>query len=386
MKSSGSGVLMVCFVFPPRFSGAAMQAIVLARHLIRRGVPCEFLVPNVSDRSLLRRSEEGGIIVNRVAGGSYSFALSFVMFLLLRRNDFRTVHFHGFSPGHFLCVGVAKLLGMQIVQKMTKGGVDDSELNTSGLLGRYRSRILKLIDCFIAISTQLHQALLKHGVPVSKIHMIPNGVERESILLPNIEKRTAVRGIYGIPSDAFVGICAGVIDRRKNTLDIARALGYLCANNLKKAPQRVRFIFAGPFHNPQYSHEVVEYIESSNLSKLVLFTGQLNKDALIDLYVASDLCVFAGSNEGLPNVLLEAKAVGLPVVAYRTYGVEEVVQDGIDGFLVPFGQVQLLAEKIALFLEDTELRRQFSINAFRDCQKRYDLTKIAEKYVAEVYI
>lgn len=71
---------MVCFVFPPRFSGAATQAIVLARHLVKKGVPCEFVVPNVSHRALFRRTEESGIPVNRVAGGSYSFALSFMVF------------------------------------------------------------------------------------------------------------------------------------------------------------------------------------------------------------------------------------------------------------------------------------------------------------------
>ena len=375
---------MVCFVFPPRFSGAATQAIVLARHLVKKGVPCEFVVPNVSHRALFRRTEESGIPVNRVAGGSYSFALSFMVFLLLRRNDFRAVHFHGFSPGHFICVGVTKLLGLKIVQKMTKGGTNDSEINTRGFFGRYRSGVLQFVDCFIAISTQLRKALLKYGVPDSKIYMIPNGVELEPLRSTDAKGRTAVRNTFQIPGDAFVVICAGVIDRRKNNLDIAMAATYLFANN-PEARERVRLIFVGPFHNPQYSREVVEYVASCNFSRLILFTGQLDKEALGGLYVASDLCVFAGSNEGLPNVLLEAKAVGLPIVAYRTYGVEDVVQDGIDGFLVPFGEVRSLAEKIALLMSDAELKRQFSINASRDCKRRYDFTQITERYVKEVY-
>lgn len=385
MKTARRGVLMVCFMFPPRFSGAAIQALALARCVIRKGVACEFLVPNMVDRALFRKTEENGITVNRVAGGPYGFAFGFAMFLFLRRNDFRTVHFHGFSPGHFLCVAAAKLLGLQIVQKMTKGGVDDSEINICGFFGRARRRILQFIDCFIAISTQLRHALIKHGVPVSKIHMIPNGVELESILPVYCVERTAVRGTFGIPRDAFVAICAGVIDRRKNNLDIVRAIVHVLANNLAVG-ERVRLIFAGPFHNPEYSREVKEYVESCNLSSQVLFTGQLDKETLISLYMVSDLCVFAGSNEGLPNALLEAKAVGLPVVAYHTYGVEDVVQDGMDGFLVPFGEVQLLAEKIALFLRNAELARQFSVSAWHDCRKRFDLTKLSERYVTEVYM
>lgn len=361
-----------------------MQAIALARCLVRKRVACEFLVPNVCDGALFRKTQEGSITVNRIAGGPYGFAFGFVTFLLLRRNDFQTVHFHGFSPGHFLCVGAAKFLGLKVVQKLTKGGVDNSEINIGGLFGRARGRILQLIDCFIAISTQLRHALIKHGVPVSKIHMIPNGVELDSILPGTSVERTAVRGRFGIPRDAFVAICAGVIDRRKNNLDIVSAIAYVLANNLD-AGERVRLIFAGPFHNPEYSQKVTEYVESCNLSMQVLFTGQLDKETLISLYVASDLCVFAGSNEGLPNALLEAKAVGLPVVAYRTYGVEDVVRDGIDGFLVPFGEVKLLAEKITLLLHDAQLKWQFSVNACHDCRKRYDLTEIAQRYISEVY-
>jgi len=87
----------------------------------------------------------------------------------------------------------------------------------------------------------------------------------------------------------------------------------------------------------------------------------------------------------LPNAVIEAKASGLPVVAFDAYGVRDVVRDGVDGYLVPFGETKHFAEKIWTLLLDNDLCQLMARRAILDVQKRYSFYVVAERYFQEIY-
>jgi len=78
--------------------------------------------------------------------------------------------------------------------------------------------------------------------------------------------------------------------------------------------------------------------------------------------VAADIFVLSSLGEGFPNVLLEAMAAGLPIVATKVGGVPEIVTDRENGFLVEPRNSPQLAEKILFLLQNEDVRKQFSAN------------------------
>lgn len=92
------------------------------------------------------------------------------------------------------------------------------------------------------------------------------------------------------------------------------------------------------------------------LAGMVEFAGYQGQSGVAAALAESDLLVLPSFAEGLPVVLMEALAAGLPVVTTRIAGVAELVEDGISGFLVPPGDAAALAEKLAILLADPALR------------------------------
>ena len=117
---------------------------------------------------------------------------------------------------------------------------------------------------------------------------------------------------------------------------------------------------------------------SLRISKQVLFLG--NRKDIPQVLQALDLFVLSSTSEGLPLTVLEAMAVGLPVVATRVGGIPEVVVEGQTGFLVPPGKVEAMAQKIQQLLEDKEQAAQMGQAAAQQVRLNFDLKRMVADY------
>jgi glycosyltransferase involved in cell wall biosynthesis len=98
-----------------------------------------------------------------------------------------------------------------------------------------------------------------------------------------------------------------------------------------------------------------------DLQAHVLFLG--HRDEIYDVLRAFDVFVLSSDHEGLPMVLLEAFALGLPMVGSRVGGIPEVVQEGVSGILVERGAPEALAEAVCHLLADPGLRERMGRSA-----------------------
>jgi glycosyltransferase involved in cell wall biosynthesis len=114
------------------------------------------------------------------------------------------------------------------------------------------------------------------------------------------------------------------------------------------------------------------------MEQTVVFTGWQTPAQIRDLYLHSDVFVLPsmvasnGDRDGIPNVLLEAMSVGVPVVSTPVSGIPEVIRNGFNGLLVPERDSVTLANAVLQLLGDMPLRNMLVENARRTVREKFD--------------
>ncbi|HER62495.1 MAG TPA: glycosyltransferase, partial [Desulfobacteraceae bacterium] len=111
------------------------------------------------------------------------------------------------------------------------------------------------------------------------------------------------------------------------------------------------------------------------LGDKALFVGLVPRDEMAEFYSGGDLFVFPGINESLGMVYLEAQSCGLPVVAFETGGIPEVVRKGETGLLTPLFDRDRFDAAVAALVTDGRKRRQMGEDATRYIRENHDLEK-----------
>lgn len=206
---------------------------------------------------------------------------------------------------------------------------------------------LRLCDLTIAVSEEVRQSLLRSPLARgARIRTIQNGVDTEG-LQRAADGGRGVREEFGIPPDRLiVGVVNGF--RPQKRLDIWIRAARLIA----EAEPRSTFLLVG---DGPIIGEVRALAAQTGLDGRILFTG-LRYDAP-RLIAAFDVFMLSSDFEGLPVAVLEAMALGRPVVATRVGGLPGVIQEGRHGFMVDRADPDALARRVVDLLADPGLRQ-----------------------------
>ncbi len=128
--------------------------------------------------------------------------------------------------------------------------------------------------------------------------------------------------------------------------------------------------------------ELEAQAERLGIAQRITFTGWKSDAALGATYAQANLFAYASRHEGMPNALLEAMASGLPAVATRIAGNEELVAEGETGLLVPSEDLAALRAALAQLMADPGLRRRYGGEARKRVQTRYSWQTVASQYAA----
>jgi len=187
-------------------------------------------------------------------------------------------------------------------------------------------------------SAYLRELAVSWGVPAARVSVLPNPSPR----LPELPPRDELRARLGMdgPTLAF----AGRLTAQKSLGD---ALAALAAND------GVSLLVAGDGdERPALERRAAEL----GLGERVRFLGPQPRGRVLELFRAADASILSSSWENFPHTVVEALAVGTPVIATSVGGVAEVVRDGENGLLVAPGDVDGLAAAVRRYLADAELR------------------------------
>ncbi len=240
----------------------------------------------------------------------------------------------------------------------------------SGLL---ESTVSRLIDVVVAnAEITANDARRRDGVPSRRLRIIRGGVE-----LPRSfseDERRAQRTALGVADDDFlIGSVANFRPMKRQDLLIdayARLLPEL--GNL-------RLVLVG---DGDLRPQIEQQIEALGLQGRVFLFGRATD--MPPLYDAMDLFVQASNSEGLPNVLLEASASALPIVATAAGGSGEVVRDGETGLLVPVDDLDSMAASMRRAVTDPDLRSRMGAAARYAIERDYGMDRFIREY-ADLY-
>lgn len=164
----------------------------------------------------------------------------------------------------------------------------------------------------------------------------------------------------------------GVLGPAKGTPDLIEALGRIASEPSWEAT------LAGS----GALRESREHAERLGLSERVVFPGWVNSQAVDDLLSATDILTLPSLSEGLPMVILEAFAHGIPVIATPVGAIPEVIEDGTTGILVPTGNPDALADALRGLIRDPQLRARLGTNAHRKHLERYNINVYVQQLVS----
>jgi glycosyltransferase involved in cell wall biosynthesis len=227
---------------------------------------------------------------------------------------------------------------------------------------RARLTYRHLADRYVTPAEFCRAELLRYGYyGPERIRAIPNGVE---VPPDDPGARERVRRELGL-GDAPVLIVTSRLHHAKGHAHLLEALA-----GLGQAVPRVRLLVVG---DGTERAKLEAQARASGLGEAVVFTGF--RDDVADLLRAADLFVLPSLLEGMPNTVLEAMAVGLPVVASAVDGVPEVVVDGATGLLVPAGQAQALGDAIARLLAEPAAAAAMGRAGLERVRERFTLAR-----------
>jgi glycosyltransferase involved in cell wall biosynthesis len=233
--------------------------------------------------------------------------------------------------------------------------------------GPVRRRIVAFVfncsDAVIVLSPQWAESI-RDITSNPNVEVIFNGV-------PVTDRQPLRIDHQGPPNILFLGR----LGKRKGIYELLDALAAV-----KGQGTEFRLVAAGDGEIA----EVVAKAHELGLSSNVEVPGWIDEHRKGDLLRSADLFVLPSHAEGLPMSLLEAMAAGLPVVCSSVGGIPTAVTDGLEGIIVPPGDINALADALTRLLTDKELRARLGCKAFERAKRDFDVRKSVDR-LASLY-
>ncbi len=286
----------------------------------------------------------------------------------IRREKITIIHSHWILPHGLIGAILSALFNIPHVSSVH--GTDLSILNKSGLLKIY----LKFLTMHTDMITTNSSFTMNHisNNTDCPLKIIPMGVSKEWLEteIPMHKERPYKQIIF-----------VGRLIPLKGVHTLISAIDIINKRNYN-----IRLVIIGK--GPELKSCILQ-VEKLQLSDMVIFKDFVSHDKLKKYYIESDLFVLPsqeinGQTEGLGVVLLEAMAVGIPVIGSNTGGIPDIIKDNVNGLLVKPGDPEDLAKAIINIFENETLADDFRKAGRKTIEEKFSWEIIADSFI-EVY-
>ena len=366
-------ILLINYEYPPIGAGAANACYYLAKEMVALGN--EVVVLTAGYQKNVGYQCEEGIHIYRLASRrkkvSSSGILEMVSYLFYARMNLeKVITKHGIEKSIIFFSIPCGILGSVLKRKfkipyvisLRGGDVPGMEKGINWihrLITPIRRKILRDANCVVANSEGLARA--SENADPYKVEIIPNGVDTKFFFPTEKEEE-----------GDFVFLFVGRFQTQKNLSVLLSVF-----SSLRNRSWRLLLVGDGPLKS-----DLIEQCKVLGIPEKVEFLPWQGKEGLRTLYQQADALVNYSLYEGMPNVVLEAMACGLPIIASKIMGHEEMIFDGQNGFLVTLGNEMELKERIEKMLSlDSFKLRMLSENSRHLVQQKYSWKGVGEGYM-----
>lgn len=259
----------------------------------------------------------------------------------------------------------AKLLGIPCVT--TLHTLDNPQENRAYWRYRITLAALKyLCDRSIGVSESTRQHHLRDGnIPGEKIITLYNGIDLSAYKFPTPEACLEKRKELGLAPNSIIAVTVAVLREPKGIQFMLQAMAQLRETN-----PNLQYLVVG---DGEYGPALKEMARSLGLGNRVVFVGQ-RKD-IPEILAVCDFFILPTLTEALPTVLMEAMAARKAMIASNVGGVPEMIQDGVNGRLLPPGDVPALVTACAQLADDSALRNAWGTAGQAICQEKFNIER-----------
>jgi len=315
---------------------------------------------------LVEKATQMGLKAHEIAcGGRLDLRVISRLISFVKERQIDVIHTHGYKS-NFYGLLASKICNIPIVATVHGW---TGETRVLRIYESFDPIFLRFFSAVVPVSEKLREKLISSRIPNWKIRLIHNGID-----LHRFDPSSAQRGArekWGIKESAFVVGNVGRLSREKGQTYLLEAMKDI----IKTHPEAIVIIVGDGL----LKEELIFWTKNNGLKDYVIFTG--NQDNTVPLYAMMDAFILPSLTEGIPLTLLEAMAMGKPVVATPVGGVPEIIKDSVNGVLVKPKDSHALAVALSGLIENPELRNMLSQTARKTVQEDFSVETMCEKYV-----
>ena len=296
-----------------------------------------------------------------------SLSILYKVIFFINMNKYDIIHSHFGANGLF----VVSLKDMGLIKgKVITSfhGYDMSSYMTSHGNDVYNPLFSKG-DLFTPISNHWKIKLMQMGCPEQKILVHRMGIDIDKFRIISTKPRKSKVKILTV---------ARLVEKK------GIRYGIEAVTAVSKRYQGIEYLIVGDGSLRTSLDNLIKELQIEGIVKLL---GWREQNEIIQLMQEADILLapsVTGSDddqEGIPAVLMEAMATGLPIISSNHSGIPELVQDGVNGFLVPERNTELLAERLLYLIEHHERCKEIGRAGRSTIEKDYDINKLNDKLV-----
>ncbi len=292
---------------------------------------------------------------------------------LYKTFPFNLIHSHTVTPDGLAAILLASRFGVPTVNSVRGSDLNEYPYSHSRRM-RFTLRVLRETSRMLCVSRALSEVAQSLTCGEVCPGVVYNGVD-QTVFHP-AEDKAALRRTYGLPVDqrllAFVGRC----ERDKGVAELLDAF-----TGLQKRFPDLYLVCLG---EGGFRKELLRIAGERGLEGAVHAPGRADHGTVAGVLRSADLFCLPSWGEGMPNVLLEAMACGLPCVATRVGGIPEVLVDGRNGLLVEARDVRALESALSELLQNPDRASVFGQHARKTIQQTFSWRANARAHL-EIY-
>ena len=376
-------IALIAGIFFPHPGGAQVQIHNLANKLNEKKVEVDCYI---FDKANLKNNNYKIILLNKlilsfifILNYYFNLNLNFILKIylnkIIKKKNYDIWHFNFVNYKSLILIDCLKDLKQKIL--VTFQGVDiqiNKEIKYGYRLDKkyekYLKKILDKIDNFSCLSNTIKKDLLNLNVPLEKICIIPNAVEIEKFKKLKIDR---------VKNDKINLITVARFSEKKKGFDLVPEL----LVKLIELKLDFHWNIIGKNTKELFKKDIIK----KNSDKFTIIDDLINFDEtylpsshLINKYMCSDIYLNLSRIESFGITFIEALASGIPVISFDTKGVNEIIKDKYNGYIIKGNNLDSIAKKIFEIAHDRSLIETLEVGMVNS-SKNYDLNLVTNKFL-----